>query len=280
MKCLGIITLLLTCCEGTFPQVERGTTILINETDSKIMVAADSRGLHGNLPPDDCECQIAALGKYTIYAAEGAANYTWPGDSQYSWKSVDVAREAYRSLISQEGTPDFVRLVAKEWGRRLVDHWSLLYKRSPQEVLRSVQAKDGGLIRAFFGGTDPKGTKLVALFTNISVDEKRVPVIVATEPTEGPNFVPLGFNEIVMEFFLGGTERARLEQSSWPKIIGSSPDSDIWETARYVQLEITYHIPKGGPSAVSEVGGSVDALVLPKGKTVRWFQRKSNCPAE
>jgi len=266
---------------AAFAQVQSGTTVVINKLDDKIMVAADSRGFNENGPPDDCECKIAALGKYTIYAAAGNVNYTTLlGDEWSSWKSSDDAREAYRSLISQEGKPDFVNLVAEEWDRRLVHHWSLVYKRKPKDVVKYSRI-DGILVRGFFGGTDPSGTKLVALFTNITFDPNRFQPVAATEPAENEsgNFWTMGLSEVVYEFFIPQSDRARLERTDRRKMLGSNPlDADIWEIAWLVQLQITYHIPEGGLTAISEVGGSVDALKLQKGKGVQWFRRKSNCP--
>jgi hypothetical protein len=283
MKYLRIIAVLLLCSDGTLAQVQHGTTIVINRTDDKIMVAADSRDFSVHDSPDDCVCKITALGKYTIYAASGFANYRsllgfWP-----SWNSSDEARKAYISVISRERENDFAGVVAKEWGRLLVFNWSLAYKRDPALVLQLASTDNGNLVHAFFGSTDPKGKNVVALFTNITVDPKRFPVIVATEPIENPNgnFWTLGLAEMVTEFLNPQSEMTKLERVYQKMILTTDPpDADIWKIARYVQLEITYHVPAGGPTATNEVGGSVDAVILQKGKGVRWFSRKSTCPAE
>jgi len=283
MKYLRMIAVILLCSNGTLAQIQNGTTIVINRTDDKIMVAADSRGFNFDSPPDDCECKIVALGKYAIYAASGSVNYKSLFGLGPSWNSSEEARKAYESLISQEGQNNFASIVAKEWGRRLVVNWSLAYKSYPKVVLHSASSNHGNLVQAFFGWTDPKGKNLVALFTNITADPKRFPVILATEPAENPsgNLWTLGLAEMVTEFLNPQSEMTKLERAYQHMILTTDPpDADIWKIARYVQLEITYHVPAGGPTATSEIGGSVDAVILQNGKGVHWFSRKSNCPAD
>jgi len=277
------VLVVLACCNGAFAQIQHGTTIVINKTNDKIMVAADSRGFNFADPPDDCECKIAALGKYTIYAASGAPNLKFLLGTGPSWNSSEEAHKAYRSLISHEGENNFASMVAKVWGRALAFNWSIAYKHDSKIVLRASDANGGYLVRAFFGWTDSKGQNLVALFTEITVDPKRFPIILASDPTEDTSrdFWTLGIAEMVNEFINPKSEITKLERAYQLTILSTNPpDADIWKIARYVQLEITYHVPGRGPTAISEIGGSVDAVTLTKGEGVRWFQRKSNCPAE
>ncbi len=261
MKYSGM--LLAVCCCGALAQVQHGTTVVINRANDEIMIAADSRGLSLEGTVDDSQCKITPLGRYMIFAAAGIADYTPSfADSWSSWRSSDEGRAAYKALISREGDPGFAELVAKEWTRRIVLRWSLLARTMPDFVAKFARAHNGELVSSFFGGTDSGGRELTALFVDVSYDPHRFPVIVATEPAEhANNFWTLGFAEVVTAF-RGESERAKSNEN-------------IVSISRYVQIEIDMHIPEG---AISEVGGAVDALELPRGRPIRWFRRKNNCP--
>ena len=93
----------------------------------------------------------------------------------------------------------------------------------------------------------------------------------ATRPGPQWDYCGIGHIEVVQEFAMLLSRRAKTEFASW-KPSSRALTYPAAKTIRLVELTERYQI--GSPT----VGGRVDAIRSAKGGTSHWLDRKPNCP--
>ncbi len=273
-KCLLI---LLFSPKLVFSQIERGSVGIVYFSDSKIAVAADSRGTWINKSRDDKQCKVTALGKRTVFIATGFSGYRNDGnlgDAVPTWSNESEAHRAYDRIKSRPQGADFVTVLANEWAKQVVKYVDLIYRAQPQNLLGSTE--NGLLTIALFGGVTNEG-HLVMRQIRIEVNPSKSPFI-SFETNPQPPCHPvciLGKSAIALEILANETARARKENSRWVAELQKIPAADkiVSSNIRLVQLTEMY-------DGTSDVGGPIDALDLSPSDGVRWIQRKPNCPKQ
>ena len=126
-----------------------------------------------------------------------------------------------------------------------------------------------------FGGIGANGA-LVLFDTRVTLMPSKSGMVpryhvIPTPKCPWRDYCGIGHTEIVIEFASLLSPRAKLEAVRWKP---SRKDLD-YNVAKMMRLvELTEKYQTGPPT----VGGLVDAVQLSKDGTLRWLDRKANCP--
>lgn len=258
---------------ATHAQVKTGTIVIFQLTDDKFVVAADSRAMIGNNPPDDTNCKISAFKMHrTVFAASGPVSYpkSSPADPTPSWNAVSEARRAVgRRANKRIDAAREVQLIASNWADNMLVNWRLTHLHHPDYVAGLAKKNNGQLTKAVFA-IGRAGEIAFAYRSIIFVDDG---------PTVDPAALPdchvapfaLGKSDIYVEYVVTKqTERAKKETWKAPATL-KKMSPEMFKAIRIADLTIAYE-PSG------TVGGKVDAAELWKDGSVHWIQKKCNCP--
>jgi hypothetical protein len=112
------LLLLIGCCffavNATHAQIKTGTIVIFQLTDDKFIVAADSRAIIGDSPPDDTNCKISAFKLHrAVFAASGAVYYSKSGlaDLTPNWNAVSEAKSAVERAPQANNETDALKKV-------------------------------------------------------------------------------------------------------------------------------------------------------------------------
>lgn len=255
-------------------QVKTGTVVVVYFTQDKIIMAADSRGLLGEVTPSNSECKIAALNRQVVFGSSQVIGVGSPPVGLRPWKNTDEAHTAYNNTPGE--TPKSVEAIAYRWANSISYYFQSFYFAAPGAVQQAQ--KDGLLTQAYFAGLDSDG-KLSLYFVKITFDATNpLPINFGVQKIEKcllNDFCFIGETEVVSEFLGLTSDRAKREAATWKPAKGFAPsDYDLLRTIRLVDLTITYH------QGIKDVGGPIDAVQLNGDGSLRWFARKRNCPAD
>jgi hypothetical protein len=249
-------------------------------TQDKIIMAADSRTLVAgeNTAPDDSKCKIVAIYGQVAFGFSHGTGYTaeGPRDPVQSCTNAEEARRAYDKICGLSPNCGRVEEIAKEWGRAISLHFQSLYFAYPR-IAEAIAGGDNGILTmAFFGGEGMNGN-LVLFQTSVVLNENNIQPVrfVTWKVPSCPllNYCSIGEVEVLVEFVNLTTPRAKEEAKNWnPSSLHNPADYDLLKTVRLVDLTIAYHQGR-------DVGGPIDAVQLNRDGSLRWFQRKENCPA-
>jgi hypothetical protein len=276
----------LICVSLAVAEVNHGTLAVIYYTQDKIIVAADSRAIVGQAPPDDTQCKLSALDGKFLFVSAGLRGYV-PNpvsDPVPKWSNQDLARIAYDNF---RGFPaaNVLESVASKCTELELANLDSMYFHHPRFILEAAKMGRGKITAAIFGGIDEGALKL--FLVQISFDITRKPSIGVSInsyikcPEKTGNFCTIGDSDIVREFLNKTSERARYESKTWkpdPKV--TPQDRDIVRTMRLVELTILHQKERALPwgKSAKVVGGPIDAVELDRFGPPRWYRQKKNCP--
>lgn len=278
MEVFAMFICFLASTANAVAQFESGTVILIGYSKNKIIMAADSRaGDEGKAPTDDA-CKITTLNKKLVFSATGRIFDKTNGI--IGWNAPEQAKQAFTQISNQRPVPSdsFTRDVTLLWAELVTQNIANHIRPEEYATLRPHHLYLDGI----FAGIGPTG--------NIQTGY----VVIGSDIPSGPGSRRMGFTQVremslsdtVDYFVLGGhaktlnefisatTRRARAEKAvtlkqsrTWPFL-----DADARMAIRLTELIIKY------ADHPENVHGPVDAVEVDNGGTMRWVQRKPNCP--
>jgi hypothetical protein len=249
-------------------QSAAGTVVVIGLSQTKIVIAVDSRGFDDAGKYRDDICKIVRLDDYSVFTAAG--NIIHAHDGRALWDAQSEARRAFRDA-QKAGSSRVLRAAARSWGERMVASINQGLVADPAGSTKMVEGNI--FLTGVFAGLQNGATALYQV--EIAFDpatrqarEKFYP----ERPRATVHFAALGRNEIVSEVVAGRTHFARVEQRKWATAERSLAlrDRDVRWAMRLVQLTMEYHPKK------IDVGGPTDALVITR-RGIRWVERKPGC---
>ena len=273
----AVLVLAITSLSA-FSQNRSGTIVVIYLSNTKAVVAADSRVAthfaNGSTTITDDGCKIAVLGDGAIFAESGVDGHGKPGvPSEYptipGWSMIDEARRSHAENAPSIGN------VMQPWVQTVLQKFNLMAAAEPEFLRVQAETYGGVIANGFFiAGDPPTATQFVFTY-----DASR-PVSPVTYRTQrlscegipiGP-FCGTGNTGLLKEFAMLETPRAQKENEDWlqQRPARKGQDDDALRAIRLVDLTIAYDSTKA-------IGGRVDAVKIENGK-VRWIARKEGCP--
>jgi hypothetical protein len=277
MKVFAMLICFFAVSVNAVAQFKSGTVILVGYSKNKIIMTADSRaGDEGKAPTDDA-CKITALNNKLLFSATGRIFDKTNGI--VGWNAPEQAKQAFEQISNQMPVPGdgFTRYVAQLWAQLVSQNIASHIRAEEYATLRPHRLYLDGI----FAGIGPTG--------NIQTGY----VIVGSDVPSGPgsrrmgytgvremslsdtvDYFVLGHTKTLNEFINATTGRAKAEKAvtlkqsrTWPFL-----DADARMAIRLTELIIKY------ADHPEQVHGPVDAVEVDKGGTMRWIQRKANCP--
>lgn len=249
-------------------QSSTGTVVVIGWTQTKIVIAVDSRGFDDKGKYRDDICKIVRLDDHSVFTAAGTIIHAHAG--QPLWNAQMEASNAFREA-QKARSPRILKAAARNWGGHMVAdiNQALAADPSGSKLMLENNIFVTGVFIGFENGLtamyqveiafDPRTRQATQ---NFYIERHRSTI----------QFAALGRNEIVTEVVADKTHFARVEQRKWAAFERNVPfrDRDARWAIRLVQLTMDYHPKK------IEVGGPIDALEITR-KGIRWLQRKPEC---
>ncbi|MGD0403975.1 MAG: hypothetical protein ABSB66_12360 [Candidatus Acidiferrales bacterium] len=249
-------------------QSAAGTVVVIGLSQTKIVIAVDSRGFDDAGKYRDDICKIVRLDDHSVFTAAG--NIIHASNGHALWDAQDEARHAFKDA-QKAGSSRLLRAAAMEWGERMVASINQALVADPAGSTKMVE--DNIFLTGVFAGVQNGAMALyqVEIAFDPATRQAREKFY-AERPRPTMHFAALGRNEIVTEVVADKTHFARVEQRNWAVAERSIAlrDRDVRWAMRLVQLTAEYHPKK------IDVGGPTDALVIIR-RGVRWVQRKPAC---
>jgi len=250
-------------------QVGTGSIVAFQLAHNKFVIAADSRVILDSGVPDDHECKIAAFkSKGVIFAATNGVSYANKGlnDPMPSWNAIDDARSA----VIAEGTTgrinanNAVDRIAANWESSMQKRWSKMLLYFPDTIRFFASKNNGGLTNAIFAGA--RGRSIDLVMTSLVLDNNSVKV---ERHIQNCSVIPCASGETdVFNKYIASGKGVMTEP---PKVMASVG----YELLRVIKLvDLSIAEDKSGT-----IHGPIDALELSTNGTIRWHQKKCNCPA-
>jgi hypothetical protein len=266
-------------------QLRHGSIAVFGASQKRIVVAADSRGsLPDESQPDDQTCKISSLGRKLLFVETGISSVDRGSRASLIWSQSEEALRAFRyasrlRTVSPE-SPD-IDQVTDKWIELMKAR--LLEEEKEHSLGRPASMKQV-LLESVFAGLMPDG-KLTLRQINMKLvgpgaEEMGLDPIVAHEQrwllTEKNEFLPLGKDEIIREFYAQKTDRMKREAVDRKLEVHVHPPADLLvaEVAYLVGLTIKYAPKEYG------VGGDIDVAEITPEKGVHWISRKPVCPED
>lgn len=263
-------------------QVDRGTIVLIDISQSRVIIAADSRSSPSGRILSDHACKITALGKKMLFAESGIAGSNHTVLKSLNWHASDDAVAAFKRVVSKAPAKDgdLVTAVAAEWEKKM----KVRHTRDERTAGFLDDVPTDVLSDSVFAGLDDRG-RIMAREVSFTFDRAEAqkkgfsPVVSKNQPWIVPAEMTLkvmGHSEVALEFASKSSERALVEAQRWQLEMQSRRNEDYYVSylKHLIDLEATYAIPDAG------VGGDVDIATLDSGGTIRWVRRKKDCPED
>jgi hypothetical protein len=255
----------------TLAQIGTGSIIVINRTQDKWALAADSREISPAWPlggpPDDTSCKIAAFRSEMAFASTGAARME--DFALLHWNNTEVARKA----IAASERDATLKQIAESWAHTLLFNWRVAYVLEPQSVIYMASLQNGMLTDGFFARyEDGKiATQFIAIF--LSQGEIYARDVVLQCP--GKSLCAFGRTSIFNEFSQAETERSKAKTSAWLKE-NAVPPSNGMSLGTLLAMKFVEWSEIYDPTKV--LAGPIDALELWGDGSIHWIARKQNCP--
>jgi hypothetical protein len=245
-------------------QVGTGSIVTFRLAHNKFVIAADSRVILENGVPDDHECKIAAFkSKGVIFAATNGVRYVNKGinDPMPSWNAIDDAR----SVIAEgtKGRINAVDIIAANWESSMQKRWSQMLFYFPDTIRSLASKNNGGLTNAIFAGA--RGRSIDLVMTSLVLNNNSVKV---ERHIQNCTAAPCasGETDVFNKYMSSGKEF----MAASPKLI-ASVGYELLRVIKLVDLSVA-------EDKTGTIHGPVDAVELSNNGTIRWHQKKCNCP--
>jgi hypothetical protein len=260
-------------------QSATGTVVVIGWSQTKIVIAVDSRGFDDAGKHRDDICKIVRLDDHSVFTAAGNIIHAHNGYSL--WDAQVEARRAFQAAQDEPrhglqegeklGSSRVLRTAARSWGEHMVASINQALVADPSGSTKMVEGNI--FLTGVFAGFQNGATALYQVEIAFDPATRQAREKFYTErPRATVRFAALGRNEIVSEVVAARTHFARVEQRKWAAAERSIAlrDRDARWAMRLVQLTMEYHPHK------IDVGGPNDALVITR-RGIRWVERKPGC---
>ena len=249
-------------------QSASGTVVVIGWSQTKIVIAVDSRGFDDAGKHRDDICKIVRLDDHSVFTAAG--NIIHARDGHALWDAQEEARHAFQEAQNAGGRL-VLRAAARSWGERMVASINRALAADPAGSTKMVENNIflTGVFLGFQNGITAMYQVEIACDPGTRQAREK---FYAERPRSTMHFAALGRNEIVSEVVAARTHFARVEQRKWAASERNIPwrDRDVRWAIRLVQLTMEYHPQK------IDVGGPTDALEMTR-RGIRWVERKPGC---
>jgi hypothetical protein len=265
---LSVLTLAPSLDAKFGMQSTTGTVVVIGWSQTKIIVAVDSRGFDDKGNYRDNICKIVRLDNYSVFTAAG--NIIHAHDGRVLWDAQREASDAFKAARQTAG-PRLLKTAARQWGHHMVASINESLKADPAGS--KLMLEKNTFLTGVFIGFQNGSTAMYQVEIVFDPGTRQAKQNFYTErhrPTV--HFAALGRNEIVSEVVMDKTRFARTEQRKWAASERNIPlkDRDVRWAIRLVQLTMAYHPKK------IDVGGPIDALEITR-RGIRWVERKAAC---
>jgi hypothetical protein len=249
-------------------QSATGTVVVIGWSQTRIVVAVDSRGFDDAGKHRDDICKIVRLDDHSVFTAAGTIIHARDGHAL--WDAQEDARHAFEEA-QKAGSSRLLSTAARKWGEHMVASINRALAADPSGSTKMVEDNIflTGVFLGFQNGITAMYQVEIAFDSGTRQAREK---FYAERPRSMMHFAALGRNEIVSEVVADKTHFARVEQRKWAAAERNIAlrDRDVRWAIRLVQLTMEYHPKK------IDVGGSTDALEITR-RGIRWVERKPGC---
>jgi hypothetical protein len=265
---LSVLTLALSLDARFDTPSTTGTVVVIGWSQTKIVVAVDSRGFDDKGTYRDDICKIVRLDHYSVFTAAG--NIIHARSGRVLWDAQEEASDAFKAARQTAG-PRVLKTAARHWGEQMVASINESLQADPSGS--KLMLENNTFLTGVFIGFQKGSTAMYQVEIVFDLGTRQAKQNFYTERHRPEvHFAALGRNEIVSEVIMDQTHFARTEQRKWAASQSniSFKDRDVRWAIRLVQLTMAYHPQK------IDVGGPIDALEITR-SGIRWVQRKPAC---
>jgi hypothetical protein len=245
-----------------------GTVVVIGWSQTKIVIAVDSRGFDDAGNHRDDICKIVRLDDHSVFTAAG--NIIRARDGRTLWNAQTEASSAFREAQTK-GSPQNLKAAARDWGSHMVAAINQALVADPSGSMKMLE--NNIFLTGVFLGFENSATEMYQVEIVFDPRIRQARQNFYTERHRRTiQFAALGRSEIVTEVVANRTHFARVEQRKWAASERNIPlrDRDVRWAIRLVQLTMEYHPQK------ADVGGPIDALQITR-QGIRWVERKPEC---
>jgi hypothetical protein len=257
--------------------IAHGTVIVIFFSETKVILAADSRVTYSGAAAthEDRQCKVADLDHETIFSASGFTRYKFDQDPRMP--RFDVYQEAKRASVTvPSDAVDRARTTAEIWARRVKTALDTGLRLHPKAVMSLMHGRSNQLAGAIFAGHSQKGLSVYYVAIRCECNaEKKYSSIQTSElhpVSDGVPAATIGTAE-TMDLFSEVAEmttpRGIAERDAWVAA-ESKPDRDVYVTVRTGEFILRN-------SKDSTIAGPINAIELSAEGGVRWVKREKMC---
>jgi hypothetical protein len=260
-------------------QSERGTTVVISETQDRIIIAADSRETLQSGGYRDNGCKISVFDNKTVFVSSGHRHMevTLTGSPKQSpgvWDSHDVAARSLKTAVSKSSGNQggVIAAAAHEWEKNADRYFSSIMRIDPTAALNLGEPVAGEISEGVFVGAD-SGGHIIAIEVVVKTNRAGPTIETSSQILGSQSFNVMGANSVPLEFYHRSSARAIAEIKKWQgTLIGKdATERAVLTVTQLVKWSVLY-------DTSGEVGGDVDTVVFdPSGP--RWVYKKKYCKA-
>lgn len=239
-----------------------GTVIVTGISQTKIVVAADSRRIPPFGPPDDNVCKILALDDKSIFAASGNT-LSRRGDVTF-WDAYDRTGAIFRSTRQSKGSTGFLRSASVAWSKDIISRINLALVNGNVKI---AGLEENRFFNAVFIGFE--GGSAAIYQQEIMYDlvaQKAVSKPTYVQPTVEIKWGAMGHPETAYEVLAGQTIFAKMQMNAWNarRLSIRSEDQDANFAIFLTKASMIYNPHR------DEIGGPINALEITSRGT-RWI---------
>jgi len=269
-----LIVLLLLTGKMAWPQSETGSVIFFYMSDGEITMSADSKTISVQSREVKSDCKISAFGDKFAFQIAGFIKDDIPN----GWDVRLIARKIWQSESVHE--PDAFKLV-----QAVSDKWMDRTRRiySDPEYIRyrrHTHPNSPVIANVVFAATDKSGqliARAVDVYFDMAAFDSAGRVDLGYRPRyQPPGWIAAGSSEIINEFMLGVSPRAKKFMNDWrannAKLTPSSRNAEL--ARKMIEFSIRLH------PHPEEIGPPVDVLQIMPKTGIHWVQGEAGCAAQ
>jgi hypothetical protein len=264
--------------------ITHGTVVVVNKTDDKLIMAADSMAIHSFGIPDNSYCKISTFSHQIVFAGIGCQGYvnTGSSDRAATWSAKDILRRVVGSEPKGPAGIRHIQNISESWAALVLVNLEIEYLAHPQDVIKMAEEQKGSLSGGIFAeardGEIYMRVAVVRFNQNLLSPQSLIFGDIGDCWTcgqkEGGKICAEGQPAVAAEFCTESSERAKGQEGRLT--YGSTLLSLGWD--KYSLLALRLADLTSAYDRSRTVGGNIDVLELDKNGHIRWLARKGNCP--
>jgi hypothetical protein len=276
----SVLLLLMLMARPALSQVVTGSFVAFNLTKSKIIVAADSRGVDNNTGnADDSYCKISAFRNQFIFTSVGGARLTTSpfNPSITGWTNSDLAGDA----VSRGANRDDMDDLATDWAISVGRRWISLCGLDQKLCAKLAASAQGCLTTAIFFRAKDLSYSVGNIFFYPSDLANPVKYSIGHQFA---NCWPCGQTDgsqiCVMGEHFDVTEKFCSERKPHSTITIRTPLQGVVTEETKLPISLVEMTIDAYQKSAGDVGGPVDVVTITPNGGVTWNARKKNCPED